>query len=147
MAEAPSRSIMLFGTDEPAAETRLLTAGPLTAELDAGNLRYICYGGREAIRAISYVVRNQFWGTFNPEISGLEVEESEQRFTVRYEARCSDGSQTFRYRATITGAADGSRNGGRPAGAASRSAAAAAAGHPGRADPARSLAGGRPGGG
>lgn len=108
MSETASRAIKLFGTEEPPAETRLLRAGPLTAELDAGNLRYICYDGREAIRAISYVVRNQFWGTFNPEISDLTVEETEGRFAVGYRATCSDGSQSFSYRASITGSADGS---------------------------------------
>ena len=51
MAATPSREIILFGTEEPAAKARLLKAGPLTAELDAGNLRYIRYEGLEAIRA------------------------------------------------------------------------------------------------
>ena len=107
MAEALSRAIMLFGTDEPAAETRLLKAGPLTAEFDAGNLRYIRHEGHEAIRAISYVVRDQFWGTFNPEIRDLEVEETTDRFTVTYSAICSGDGQRFDYRARITGNADG----------------------------------------
>ena len=107
MTEAPSRAIMLFGTDEPAAETRLLRAGPLTAELDAGNLRYIRHGGREAIRAISYVVRDQLWGTFNPEIRDLAVEETGDRFTVTYAASCRGDGQRFDYRARITGNADG----------------------------------------
>ena len=107
MAETPSRSIMLFGTEEPAAETRLLVAGPLSAELDAGNLRYIRHDGREAIRAISYVVRDQLWGTFNPEIRDLEVEETGDRFTVTYSASCGGDGQRFDYRARITGNADG----------------------------------------
>ena len=107
MAEHPSRAIMLFGTEEPAAETRLLKAGPLTAELDAGNLRYIRYRGREAIRAIAYVVRDRLWGTCNPEIRDLEVEEDADRFTVVYSASCSADGQRFDYRARITGSADG----------------------------------------
>ena len=107
MADAPSRAIMRFGTEEPAAESRLLEAGPLSAELDAGNLRYIHHDGREAIRAISYVVRDQFWGTFNPEIRDLEVEQTDDRFTVTYTATCSDDEQRFVYRARITGNADG----------------------------------------
>ena len=107
MAEAPSRAIMLFGTDEPAAETRLLQAGPLTADLDAGNLRYIRLDGREAIRAISYVVRDEYWGTFNPRIRDLEVEETGDSFTVTYSALCSGGEQRFAYRVRITGSADG----------------------------------------
>ena len=107
MADVPSRAIMRFGTDEPAAESRLLEAGPLSAELDAGNLRYIRHDGREAIRAISYVVRDQLWGTFNPDIRDLEVEETDDRFTVTYTATCSDDEQRFVYRARITGNADG----------------------------------------
>ena len=107
MAEAPSRAIMRFGTGEPAAESRLLRAGPLTAELDAGNLRYIRHGGREAIRAISYVVRDRFWGTFNPEIRDLEVEETDDRFTVTYTASCGDARQRLTCRARITGTAGG----------------------------------------
>ena len=108
MTAPPSRAVMLFGTEEPPAETRLLTAGPLSAELDAGNLRYIRFGGLEAIRAISYVVRDQYWGTFNPRIEDFEVEEAADSFTVSYLGICSDGTQSFRYRARITGAADGS---------------------------------------
>ena len=107
MPEAPSRAIMLFGTDEPAAEARRLKAGPLTAELDAGNLRYIRHEGREAIRAISYVVRDQFWGTFNPEIRDLAVDETDDSFTVTYSAVCADEEQRFVYRARISGSADG----------------------------------------
>ena len=107
MPEAPSRAIMLFGTDEPAAEARPLKAGPLTAELDAGNLRYIRHGGREAIRAISYVVRDELWGTFNPEIRDLAVDETDDSFTVTYSALCSGGEQRFAYRVRITGNADG----------------------------------------
>jgi hypothetical protein len=42
-------SIKLFGADEPVPEARLLTAGPVTVELDGGNLRYIRYQGHEAV--------------------------------------------------------------------------------------------------
>ncbi len=108
MTAPPSRAVKLFGTEAPPAETRLLSAGPLTAELDAGNLRYIRFGGQEAIRAISYVVRDQYWGTFDPQIEGFEVQGSGDSFVVTYLAVCTDGAQSFRYRARITGTADGS---------------------------------------
>ncbi|MDJ0896687.1 MAG: hypothetical protein QNJ92_16195 [Alphaproteobacteria bacterium] len=107
MSDAPSRAIKLFGTEEPPAETRLLTAGPLSAELDAGNLRYIRFGGKEALRAISYVVRDQYWGTFNPTIENLQVDEQADSFTVLYDAVCTGNGQEFRYKARITGASDG----------------------------------------
>ena len=103
MNDMPSRAVMLFGTDEPPAETRVLRAGPLTAELDAGNLRYIRFGGREAIRAISYVARDEFWGTDAAEISGLAVDERPDGFTVTYSATCRREGESYTYRATITG--------------------------------------------
>ncbi len=102
-----SHLVKLFGTEEPPVETRLLKAGPLTVELDNGNLRYIRYDGHEAIRAVSYVVRDQYWGTFNAEIDNMEIEESAEGFTVTYDAECKDEIQAFRYATKITGTPDG----------------------------------------
>ena len=53
----PSSLVKRFGTEEPPAVPRLLAAGPLTVELDGGNLRYIRYQGREAIRAVPPSIR------------------------------------------------------------------------------------------
>jgi D-apionolactonase len=100
-------SIKMFGTDEPVPEARLLTAGVVTAELDGGNLRYIRYQGHEAIRAVSYVVRDEFWGTYRPSLEGMKVEQSADGFSVRYQAVCRAGAQQFKYEARISGAADG----------------------------------------
>jgi hypothetical protein len=100
-------SIKLFGTDEPSPETRLLMAGPVTVELDGGNLRYIRYQGHEVVRAVSYVVRDQFWGTYNPTLEGMKVEQSADGFSVSYQAVCRAGAQQFKYEARISGAADG----------------------------------------
>ncbi|HUS52511.1 MAG TPA: hypothetical protein VMY41_00695 [Thermohalobaculum sp.] len=107
MTVSPSLAVKLFGTDEPAPQTRVLRAGPLTAELDAGNLRYIRFGGREAIRAIAYVVRDQYWGTFNVSITDFAVEELSDSFTVSYTGNCAGGGQSFTYRASIKGASNG----------------------------------------
>ncbi len=103
-----SRAIKLFGTEEPVGETTLLSAGALEATLDSGNLRYIKVGGKEAIRAISYLARDRNWGTYSPEISNLAVKTGADGFTVTYDAVCKDGSQAFRYAARIEGRADGS---------------------------------------
>jgi D-apionolactonase len=100
-------SIKLFGTDEPVREARLLTAGPVTVELDGGNLRYIRYQGHEAIRAVSYVVRDEFWGTYNPVLEAMKVEQSADGFSVSYQAVCRAGAQQFKYEARISGTADG----------------------------------------
>ena len=103
-----SRAIKLFGTEETVGETTALSAGALEATLDTGNLRYIKIGGKEAIRAISYLVRNRNWGTYNPEISNLKIDQSASGFTVTYDALCADDQQSFRYAARIEGSADGS---------------------------------------
>jgi len=103
-----SRAIKLYGTEEKVGETTELSAGALEATLDAGNLRYIKIGGTEAIRAIAYLVRNRNWGTYNPEISNLEVHQTASGFTVAYDALCKDDQQSFHYAARIEGSADGS---------------------------------------
>src|SRR5919106_3409824 len=108
MTSAPSRAVILFGTEEPVVPPKMLRAGPLTCELEAGNLRYIRVGGKEALRALSFIVRDKDWGTYNPEISNLKVGQGPDNFQVSYDARCKDDAQELTYRATITGASNGS---------------------------------------
>jgi hypothetical protein len=105
--ENPSLSVRLFGTEEPVTPPQILRAGPLSAELEAGNLRYIRFDGRELIRAVSFIVRNKNWGTYNPEISNLDISASEDEFRVTYDAVTRDAEQEFRYSAEIVGKAEG----------------------------------------
>jgi D-apionolactonase len=108
MDDIASRSVRLFGTEEPVQEAIILRAGPLSAELEDGNLRYIRFNGSEVLRAISYIVRDKNWGTYRPHILGLQIRQDGETFSVSYEAITSDASQRFRYRARIEGRADGS---------------------------------------
>jgi hypothetical protein len=103
MRNEPSLPVRLFGTDELVIKPEILSAGPLTAELDAGNLRHIRFAGVEVIRAISFIVRDKDWGTYNPIISDLLINEAEDGFEVSYNAIAKDERQEFRYRATIVG--------------------------------------------
>src|SRR5436309_13300688 len=103
MRNEPSLPVRLFGTDEPVIKPEILSAGPLTAELDAGNLRHIRFAGVEVIRAISFIVRDKDWGTYNPIISDLRINEAKDRFEVSYNGIAKDERQEFRYRATIVG--------------------------------------------
>jgi hypothetical protein len=107
MAEIPSLAICLYGTEEPVEPPVVLTAGPLSAELEAGNLRYVRFNGVEMIRAISYIVRDRNWGTYNPDISNLEITRKDDVFHVTYDAVARDARQEFRYAAEITGGKDG----------------------------------------
>ena len=107
MSDTLSRSIRLFGTDEPVTPPRTLRAGALSAELEAGNLRHVRYGGVEMIRAMSFIVRDKNWGTYNPTVSDLRIDETAQGFRVSYDAVTGDANQQFAYRAEIEGRADG----------------------------------------
>ncbi|GGF44868.1 hypothetical protein GCM10011611_59090 [Aliidongia dinghuensis] len=105
----PAALLAYYGTDEPPAEPRLLAAGLLSAKLIDGNLRDIRYGGREILRAIAYVVRDEDWGTYRPVIEALEIDERPDAFAVRYRARCeSPSGARLSYRTSIAGRADGS---------------------------------------
>jgi hypothetical protein len=108
MTAGPSRAIRLCGTETVDTPSRLLTAGPLTAELEAGALRYIRIGGIEVLRAIAFLVRDENWGTFSPKIENLKIEESPQAFRVTYRATCADAKRTLVYDAAIAGKSDGS---------------------------------------
>ena len=107
MSETTTREIRLCGTDEKAASPRLLSAGALSAELEAGNLRYVRFGGVEMIRAVSFIVRDKNWGTYNPEITDLRIDEDAEGFRVSYKAFAKDATQQFAYSAEIIGRADG----------------------------------------
>ena len=104
---AVSHAMTLFGTEEPVPETPVLRAGPLECSLDAGNLRHIKVHGVEAIRAVSYIVRDRNWGTYNPAISDLKVEQDGSGFRVSYQAVCQDAQQAFAYTARIEADAAG----------------------------------------
>lgn len=104
----PTRDIMLFGTVETVTAPVLLSAGPLSAELEDGNLRYVRYHGAEMLRAISFIVRDKNWGTYRPVIDKLHVMQHADRFSVSYKAVAGDAAQRFVYAVRISGSADGS---------------------------------------
>ena len=73
-----SRAVRLFGTDEPVEPPRIFNAGDLSAEFEAGNLRYISFPGFEMIRAVSFIVRDPNWATYKPMIANLQIEEDKR---------------------------------------------------------------------
>ncbi len=101
--KAPSRAIKLFGTTVIDSKGRVLRAGPLSAVLDNGQLRYIRVNDIEVLRAIAFLVRDENWGTFTPEISNLKVKQGKTGFRVTYRARCADAKRALTYDAEITG--------------------------------------------
>ncbi len=103
-----SRAIVLSGTEQPDVVGRTLTAGPMSVELDNGQLRYVKVNGVEVLRAVAFLVRDENWGTYAPALSNLKVEQRTDGFSVSYRAVCKQGSQEIVFEATIEGRTDGS---------------------------------------
>ena len=101
MTTAPSEALTLYGTEQEAPEARTLTAGALTATLEAGKLRWIRYGGAEALRGLAFVVRGAGWETRAPEIANLEIEEEGGGFRVGYDGRIESSDGVLAFRAEI----------------------------------------------
>jgi D-apionolactonase len=105
--ETEERLIKLYGTPKAPVQFRMLRAGALEARLENGNLRYVRFQGHEVLRAISFVIRDRDWGTCQPLLENLSIDEQPDRFDVSYEGSCGSGSAVLRYRAEITGDAEG----------------------------------------
>src|SRR5215470_15783261 len=102
-----TRAIRLCGTEQPDVVGRVLEAGPLSVELDNGNLRYLKVGGIEVLRALAFLVRDENWGTYVPALSELVIDQRADGFTVSYHATCRRAGQEIGYDARIEGHGDG----------------------------------------
>ena len=100
-AQRATDSVVLFGTDEPDEKGRVLSAGSLSVEFHRGQLRYVRRGDSELMRAVAFIVRDEVWGTYETEITALEINEAPNAFGIRYEGRCAEGAVV--YRADISG--------------------------------------------
>jgi D-apionolactonase len=105
---SPSRAIRLCGTEQADVVGQTLSAGPLTVELDNGNLRYLKVAGVEVLRSLSFLVRDENWGTYIPVLTDVKVEQRPDGFWVSYRATCRRGDMEIGYDARIEGRADGS---------------------------------------
>ena len=101
-------AFLLYGTRVVEAEPVRLSAGALSADFVNGNLRAIRHGGIEVLRAIAYIVRDRDWGTYEPELTDLAIDQDVDTFSVSYTANCTgpDASR-LAFRATIKGSANG----------------------------------------
>lgn len=91
---------LLYGTDQPPPSRRRLVAGKASVTLEGGQLRHLRIGEAEAIRAVSFLVRDRDWGTVEPEIADLKVEAGDQTH-VSYRARYKIGAALLEARIAL----------------------------------------------
>ena len=101
------RSIALFGTPQSQPKRITLTAGPLSATLENGALRWIRLGDIEVLRAIAFLVRDRHWDTPEPQLANLVVDQRPDSFRVTFDAHCRTKDGELPWSAEISGDADG----------------------------------------
>lgn len=97
----------MCGTEQVDPQLRTLRAGPLSVELDNGALRYVRVGGIEVLRGISFLVRDEKWGTDTPVLDDLQIDEKPDAFSVAYRGTSASASGRLVYQARIAGGSDG----------------------------------------
>ena len=102
----PSLAQRLYGSDEVVAPARALRAGPLSMELQRGRLRRICCGGHEVWHGLAWVLRDADWGTPEPVLGRVDIQEAADAFEVCVEGHWP-APATVAFRLRIAGHADG----------------------------------------
>jgi hypothetical protein len=102
-----SPNIIYYGRADDLPRRIILSAGPLTAEFETGDLRYIRLGDREIIRRIYAAVRDRNWRTISGQISELTVNAGQDNFSINYCSTHEEGEIRFVWHASIDGKPDG----------------------------------------
>lgn len=97
----------MCGTEQVDPQLRTLRAGPLSVEFDNGAIRYVRIGGVEVLRGISFLVRDENWGTETPVLDDLQIDEKPDAFSVAYRGTCAGACGRLVYQARIAGGSDG----------------------------------------
>ena len=84
-----------YGTRDPQSTGQRLQTGKLSAVLASGSLTDIRFGGVEVLRGISYLVRDENWGTCAAEISALDLKSSRDSHELRFSAKMQNAGSTI----------------------------------------------------
>ena len=107
MTTALPTSVIRYGVDRPLPEQRALRAGPVTAILENGDLRYVRAGGVEIVRRLYMAVRDRNWHTVEPRFTAYEVREEGDGFVVTLAAEHRHFDVDFAWEGRIEGRPDG----------------------------------------
>lgn len=102
-----SRAVFLMGTSITEAPKTTLSAASLSAEFDQGALRWIRWRGIEILRGVAFLVRTPGWGTPEPQISELSIQQNDDAFKVRYQAHYVNGEEQLTVDVSFEGHSEG----------------------------------------
>jgi D-apionolactonase len=99
--------LRVWGTRQPVAPSRVLSAGELTCEWSEGSIRNLRWRGVELIRGISYLLRDTHWGTAPCDVEGFELDQAQDHFVARFVLTMRLGEGNLRANAVVRGSALG----------------------------------------
>jgi hypothetical protein len=106
VVDFPER-VAQYGRDEPLPERVPVRAGPLTAVVEGGDLRYIRLGDDLVVLRLYAAIRDRNWGTIEPTYRAYQLDQRGDGFTLAFTADNASGDVDFSWRGEITGTADG----------------------------------------
>lgn len=87
---------------------RIVRAGPVTATLENGGLRWLRLGDAEFVRGVYVAVRDEAWRTIAGELEDLKVTARASSFEVTFLSRHREGEIDFSWSGQISGDVRGS---------------------------------------
>jgi hypothetical protein len=104
--EFPPR-VVQYGKDEPLPERHEVRAGPLTAILEGGDLRYVKLGADQVVLRLYAAIRDRNWNTIEPRYLEYHLEQGDDSFSLRFVAENVGNDVNYEWTGTIAGSADG----------------------------------------
>jgi D-apionolactonase len=102
-----SAAVSRYGKDEPLPARQDVRAGPLTAVLEGGDLRYVKLGAETVVLRLYAAIRDLNWDTIEPRFLSYELDQEDDRFSVRFVAENVANDVAFEWQGSITGTPDG----------------------------------------
>lgn len=99
--------MLLSGAKRVPVTDKILRAGPLRLIFREGVFRYIKLGESEIVRAVYFAVRDEDWRTIPGILSNLDIQDLPDSFKISYDCTHREGGIDFRWKAEVTGNADG----------------------------------------
>ena len=100
-------TVSQFGKDEPLPPRHDVRAGPLTAVLEGGDLRYVKLGAETVVLRLYAAIRDRNWDTIEPRFLSHELDRDDDTFSVRFVAENVGNDVDFEWQGSITGTPDG----------------------------------------